>query len=268
MKVATLLPIYKDDSDIFFKLCLKSLLSQTYPTDIIILVDGPIIKNLSNILELPNTNIIVLKYKVNRGLATVLNEGIRYCLSKDYEFIARMDADDIAFPYRIEKQLNYLLQNPKVDVLGGAIEEIDETGKPTGKVIKYPITHEECFRFFSKRDPMAHPAVMFRKSFFLKAGFYNESYRKNQDTQLWYQGFRHGCIFANLPEVILQFRVTNSFYQSRRGGWKRATKMLSDRIRINRDLKYGIKGNIFAFGMFLITISPTFLRKLAYKYLR
>ncbi|MCX7987076.1 MAG: family 2 glycosyl transferase, partial [Bacteroidales bacterium] len=156
----------------------------------------------------------------------------------------------------------------QIDVVGGAIEEIDENSLPTGKIVSYPLTHEACFKFFSARDPLAHPAVMFRKTFFEKAGLYNEAYRKNQDTQLWFAGFKAGCIFANLPTVVLQFRITQDLFKSRRSGWRRAYKMLLDRWQINRELNYGIKAYLYALGMFLITIAPSHIRRWAYKTLR
>jgi len=53
-----------------------------------------------------------------------------------------------------------------------------------------------------------------------------------------------------------------------RGGYRRALQMLKDRIKINKDLNYGPIANVYALGMFFITIAPTFVRKLAYKILR
>ena len=266
--IACLLPVYLNDLPQYVDKAIESLLKQTVKVDLIILCDGPIASELEQKLSNIQGPVKILKFPTNRGLAAVLNDGIRYCIQQGYEFIARMDADDIALPHRIEKQINFLVNHPEVDVVGGAIEEIDEQGNPKNKTIHYPLTHQDCYRFFSKRDPLAHPAVMFRKRFFEKAGWYNEKYRKNQDTQLWYQGFKNGCIFANLPDVILQFRVSDAFYKSRRGGWRRALQMLKDRIKINKDLNYSPIANVYALGMFFITIAPTFVRKLAYKILR
>jgi len=269
--VIVLLPVYSKDKLDFFISSFNSIARQTYLTHILILIDGEVENDMMNYLKLvsnENKFVVTMFFPTNRGLAAVLNDGIRYCMQQGYEFIARMDADDIALPERIEKQINFMISHPEVDVVGGAIEEIDEKGNPKNKIVQYPLTHQECYRFFSKRDPLAHPAVMFRKRFFEKAGWYDEKYRKNQDTQLWYQGFKNGCIFANLPDVILQFRVSDAFYKSRRGGWKRALQMLKDRIKINKELNYSRIAYLYALGMFFITIAPTFVRKLAYKFLR
>jgi len=265
----TLLPVYCKDQLSYFISAFKSLLYQTYQSDILIIVDGEINEEFKNyIYKGKSDNIRVLFFPINRGLAAVLNDGVRYAFENGYEFIARMDADDISMPDRFEKQINFLIEHPEVDVVGGAIEEIDENGQSRGKVIYYPLTHEECYRFFAARDPLAHPAVVFRRRFFEKAGLYNEAYRKNQDTQLWFAGFKNGCIFANVPDIVLQFRITNDLLTSRRSGWIRAKKMLADRWIINRELHYGISAYLFAIAMFVITIMPAWLRRWAYQTFR
>ena len=93
--------------------------SQTYRRfDLIILVDGVVSEKLKDIIKnTPNTNTVVFEYKINRGLAFVLNDGIRYCLKNHYQFIGRMDADDISLPYRLEKQIKFLEKNPQTDVV-------------------------------------------------------------------------------------------------------------------------------------------------------
>ena len=131
-----------------------------------------------------------------------------------------MDADDISLPDRIEKQICFLNEHPEIDVVGGAINEIDEEGCESGKTIVYPATPTECKKFLRKRNPLAHPAVLFRKSFFDKIGHcYRPEYRKNQDTMLWYDGLMHGVNIANLPNVVLKFRMTEALFKKRRNGW-------------------------------------------------
>ena len=89
-------------------------------------------------------------------------------------------------PHRFGKQISFLELHPEIDVVGGAINEIDENGNDRGKVIVYPSGPQECYDFFAKRNPHAHPAVLFRKTFFEKAGCkYRPEYRQNQDTMLW-----------------------------------------------------------------------------------
>ena len=268
--VAVLLPVYKRDKAEYFDLSINSILSQTYHNIIIYVgVDGPIDSVLKICLERYEncSNVEILYFKKNRGLAIVLNDLISLCRKEKIEFIARMDADDIAIPNRLEKQLFYLKSHPEIDVVGGAIEEIDEGGLLRGKRITYPLTPIACRNFFARRNPLAHPAVMFRYSYFEKAGcYYRSDYKQNQDTLLWFDGLMKGCQIANVPDVILHFRMTNDLFKRRRNGLAFAKKSLKDRFMINKGLGYGIGAYCFALIMFVITISPVWLKKLAYRF--
>ena len=74
----------------------------------------------------------------------------------------------------------------------------------------------------------------------------------------------NGCVFANLPDTVLYFRVANDFY-GRRNGWKRAKQMMCSRREINKAMRYDVSANLFAFAMAIMTVSPTWLKKLLYK---
>lgn len=273
--VAVLLPVYKKDNPQFFLTTVDSLLAQTLQDFKIFLgVDGPIEGELDKVLKgcEKNEKFCVIRFKENRGLASVLNDLIVAAVEQGHMFFARMDADDICVNTRFEMQMAYLQSHPDVDVVGGKIEEIDENGNLNGKAVQYPLTHDDCRRFFRYRDPLAHPATFFRKSYFDKVAamnkreniWYRPEYRKNQDTMLWFDGFRSGCVFANLPETVLHFRVAPDFY-GRRNGWKRAKQMIRSRMDINKAMKYDISANLFAIAMALMTVSPTCLKKFLYK---
>lgn len=269
-RIAVLLPVYFNDNPYYFRESLRSLISQSYlHLDIILLIDGDIDQELKSIIDEHRADFSkILKFKENHGLAYVLNRGLEYCFELEYEYIGRMDADDISLNQRFQKQISFLKENPEIDVVGGAITEIDENGKSRGKLVHYPSTHQECFQFFRKRDPLAHPAVLFRKSFFEKAGFYNENYRKNQDTQLWFKGFVNQCKFANINDVILKLRMTQDFFNSRRSGKKRASMIYHDRKKINKQLQYGYLSNVYAMAVYLITIAPPSIRRKVYRMFR
>ncbi|WP_294606251.1 glycosyltransferase [uncultured Bacteroides sp.] len=266
--IAVLLSVYKNDKAEFLQLSVDSILNQSYKNiTLYIGVDGSIGEKLYKCLEQyeQQKRVNIVYFPENRGLAVVLNDLLALCKEENIEYIARMDADDISLPSRFANQMNYLLLHPEVDIVGGCIEEINEQSERNGKVVTYPLTHQECFKFFRYRDPLAHPAVMFRKSFFDKAKGYRNEYRKNQDTMLWFDGFMNGCIFANLDETVLLFRVTDDFYKNRRNGFKRAKKMLTDRFMINKALHYDWSAYLFSFLMFIMTLTPPFLKKFLYR---
>ena len=266
--IAVLLSVYKNDKAEFLRLSIDSILNQSYKNIILYIgVDGTIGEKLYKCLEQyeQEKRVNIVYFPENRGLAVVLNDLLILCKEANIEYIVRMDADDISVPNRLANQVNYLLLHPEVDVVGGRIEEINEQSERNGKSVTYPLTHQECFKFFRYRDPLAHPAVMFRKSFFDKAKGYRNEYRKNQDTMLWFDGYMNGCIFANLDETVLLFRVTDDFYKNRRNGFKRAKKMLKDRFMINKALHYDWSAYLFSFLMFIMTLTPPFLKKFLYR---
>lgn len=266
--IAVLLSVYKNDKAEFLRSSIDSILNQSYKNIILYIgVDGTIGEKLYKCLEQyeQEKKVNIVYFSENRGLAVVLNDLLILCKEANIEYIARMDADDISVPNRLANQVNYLLLHPEVDVVGGRIEEINEQSERNGKSVTYPLTHQECFKFFRYRDPLAHPAVMFRKSFFDKAKGYRNEYRKNQDTMLWFDGFMNGCVFANLDETVLLFRVTDDFYKNRRNGFKRAKKMLKDRFMINKAFHYDWSAYLFSFLMFIMTLTPPFLKKFLYR---
>ena len=272
-KIAVILPVYKKDKVEYLSKSMESILYQTYKNiHLYIGVDGPVGDDLREYLysfKKQNT-VSVVWFEENRGLACVLNDLLDICFKEGYEYIARMDADDISELSRFEKQMAYMEEHPKIDVVGGAIKEIDENGKSRGKTIIYPATPVECKEFFSKRNPHAHPAVLFRKSFFdkLNGKKYRPEYRQNQDTMLWYDGMMAGTQHANIQDVILRFRMTDTMFKKRRNGWAFAKKQFKDRLMINRGLGYDFGADVYGFAMFCMLVSPAWMKKIAYRVFR
>lgn len=272
-KIAVILPVYRKDKVEYLSKAIESIVMQTYRDyHIYIGVDGPVGDDINDYFEhIDNQNrVTIIRFEENRGLACVLNDLLDICFKDGYEYIARMDADDISELTRFEKQMAYIEEHPEIDVVGGAIEEIDEKSKSRGKTIIYPATPVECRDFFSKRNPHAHPAVLFKKSFFdkLNGQKYRPEYRQNQDTMLWYDGMMAGTQHANIQDVILRFRMTDTMFKKRRNGWAFAKKQFTDRLMINRGLGYGLGADVYGFAMFCMLVSPPFIKKIAYRVFR
>lgn len=271
-KIGVLLPVYRGDKPEYLSLSVESILGQSHRNMLLLLgVDGPVGEALDACLNAfaADRRVRIVRFDENRGLASVLNDLIGICLKEGLEFFARMDADDISLPDRFEKQLDFLVRNPEIDVVGGAIMEIDEKGASRNKTIVFPSTPDACRKFFARRNPMAHPAVLFRKRFFEKiGGLYRPEYRQNQDTLLWFDGLMHGVLMANIPDPVLCFRMSESLFRKRRNGYAFARKQLCDRLMINKGLRYGFGAALFARAMFLLMISPVFVRKIAYRFFR
>ncbi len=269
--IAVIMSLYKNDRLEYVKLAAGSILDQTYKDfDFYIQYDGPIRPEVNAYLSnLTDERVKIQRREENKGLAYSLNELLQIVMPKGYKYIARMDADDISMPDRFEKQLEYFKEHPEVDMVGGAINEIDVNGENRGKVTKYPCCPKECRAFFAKRNPVAHPTVMFHRSFFEKTGWeYPADFMRNEDTRLWHEGYKHGCVIANLPDVLLHFRMTDAMFTQRRNGKEFAKSQLELRKIINKDLKFGVMADVYAYAMYLLMISPSWLLKLAYRVLR
>lgn len=268
---SVLMSVYYKENPNFFDQALSSIwLEQSVcPSQIVLVKDGTLTEDLEKVIkkyiEICGSALDIVSLQENSGLAYALSQGLEYC---KYDYIARMDTDDISTPERFEKQLTFLCKNKDIDVVGSYVTEINENGNIIKEQVNYPLKHKELKEFFSKRDPLAHPTVFFRKSFFIKAGSYTDEVPLGEDTVLWYRGFMNNCYFANIPYVGVLFRRTNSFYK-RRSNWKKSISLLKFRLlTINRKLGYNIKADVYAISYFLISISPSFVKRIVYQYFR
>ncbi len=134
------------------------------------------------------------------------------------ELVALMDADDISYPYRFQKQLDLFLSIPNLDICGGNITEFvgDEANIIGRRTIKE--TDAEIKRDLKKRCPMNQVTVMFKKQAYLKAGGYIDWYCE-EDYYLWTRMIENGSVFGNVLDNIVNVR-TGLDMSSRRGGWK------------------------------------------------
>lgn len=203
--VSIIIPAYNAES--FISQSLDSIINQTYKNWKLLIVDDyssdntpKIIKNYQKLY--PN-KIKAILLKKNIGDCSASN--IAFAKTKG-EFIARMDADDIALPERLEKQVEFLTQNPKVIVLGSQATVINKDGKEVGKKI-FPLTHKQIYKTYGRCNPMVHPSCMFRKSLLpSQKKLYNIGYEPNDDYHTFFELLNYGE-FANLPLYLIKYRV-------------------------------------------------------------
>ena len=185
------------------------------PSQIVLVIDGPISDSLSNLIDLWNLKLHslfdVILIPSNGGLASALNVGLAHC---KHELVARMDTDDVSTPYRFEKQIPFMISNPNVDVLSGFVEECTEDMSRVLTVRKLPVTHPHILNFVKYRNPISHPAVVYKKSVVLSVGGYPSIFP--EDYPLWGMLLASGYCFANLDCVLVRMRIEDSI-SSRRG---------------------------------------------------
>lgn len=223
IQFSVLMSVYIKESPAFLQKSLASIFNQTLKADEVVLVeDGPLTDELYEVIDLfkKHPTLRIVKLDKNQGLGKALNEGMQFC---SFEYIARMDSDDICVPTRFEKQILYLKEHPDIDVVGSWTQEFteDEKGRiKFSRTKKFPTTVWKNFKYSIYRCPVEHPAVMLRKAAVLSVGGYKEFYLF-EDYYLWARMFVYGYKFANIPETLLYFRMTKDSFK-RRGGWKYA----------------------------------------------
>ncbi len=267
IKFSVLLSVYKKENPEYLRESLSSIFSQTLQADEIVLVeDGSLTPALDCVIsEFSNRckNLKLVKLPINGGLGRALNEGMKEC---SYDYIVRMDTDDICFPNRFERQIDFISKHPEVDVLGCWTQEF-MTDKEGNKVMlslkKFPHNVWDNFNYCTKRCPVEHPAVVLKKSTVLAAGGYQHCYLF-EDYHLWARMFVRGAIFYNLQEPLLYFR-TSDVAMKRRGGWKYA---LSEVLALNEFHRIGfLSRNQQIYAMvtrFPVRIMPNRVRKMIY----
>ena len=122
------------------------------------------------------------------------------------DFIARMDSDDIAHPSRIEKQFEYLNQNPDIDDLGSSVRIIDENGELLG-LEDVPISPEEINECLKYRCVVYHPTFFIRKEIFNKVGGYRKEFIHAQDYDFLLRARSKNINIANQADYLLDYRV-------------------------------------------------------------
>ena len=142
------------------------------------------------------------------GISNALNSGIAVSCS---EFIARLDADDIILPNRIEKQYSFLVENPQFVLVGTQMTLFKSVGKESIRITTYPVHNSAIKSVLRMKNCIGHPTVMFRKSIFYSAGQYRSYFNGAEDFDLWIRMSNLGK-FKNLNENLTLYRISETQY--------------------------------------------------------
>ncbi len=210
--VSVIMATYNDNPH-YLREAINSIINQTYKNIEILIMDDSTSDKTKEVIDSYNYDRRVHVYREDKKLGFVpsLNKGLRLATGK---YIARMDGDDISSLDRFEKQVSYLENNIKTDILGGQISIIDENGKITG-ARTYPLGGMKLVMFFTIRTPIAHPTVMFRRKLVDEGHEYDESMKKAEDIDFWIRMYNEGYRFNNLPDTLVDFRVESGFMEKR-----------------------------------------------------
>ncbi len=165
------------------------------------------------------------------GVAAALNRGIA---ESSAPLLARMDADDVARPHRLQAQHEVLLAHPRVAVLGSAYEVIDRAGR-IRRLVRPPLSPADIGRILQTSNCIAHPTVLMRREAVVSVGGYRHAFPACEDYDLWLR-LAEKAELLNMSEPLLLYRE-HAGQETRRDIEQRSLSELAVRLsaRFRRD---------------------------------
>lgn len=244
-KFSVLMSVYQKENAEYLEKSLQSLLEQTLiPNEILIIKDGPLTEKLDQVIDkfsIQYPNLFeIYSLNENHGLAYALAYGVQ---KAKYEYIARMDSDDIAVPERMEKQIKAMIKG-HFDVYGGQIAEFEGTIENIIAKREVPTEMKAIEDFAHRRNPFNHMTVMFRKNKIVELGNYHEL-AGFEDYDLWIRAIQKQYRLGNSNDVYVYVRAGRDM-MNRRGG----ISYIKENYRARRQFK---RENFYTIKDFLIT---------------
>jgi glycosyltransferase involved in cell wall biosynthesis len=221
LPVSVLMSVYNAES--YLRDAIDSILQQTFKEFEFVIIDDASSDNSKQIIQsYLDKRIKLIENEQNLGLTRSLNKGIGYC---EGEFIARMDADDVAAPHRLKEQWSFMREHPEVGVCGSWVYYSSQGGSQV--LWKYPLRDEDIRIELLLKSRIAHPSAMIRKKVLTDHHLsYDTEFTTSQDYDLWVR-MSHYCKLANLPEPLLTYRYhTQSISSQKQILQKRNTKKI------------------------------------------
>ena len=228
--VTVLIPVYNGEK--FLSSAIKSILNQTFQDFELLIVDDCSNDNSVKIIEsFSNKKINLIRNNKNQGQSATMNRGLKLSKAK---YIARLDQDDLSDYQRLEKQVEFFINN-KCNILGTWAYSINNDSKITG-YIQHPTANNSIQNALGIDCALSHSSVMMKKKDILLLGGYSEKYKIAMDWDLWIRAVKSGLkidIF-NKSKSIIKDKSNNNAYL----GWKFYYDTLSYLKNINQDYNF------------------------------
>jgi glycosyltransferase involved in cell wall biosynthesis len=205
MSVSVVMSVF--DGQEFLASSIDSVLRQTYADFEFVIVDDGSRDSSPAILDSyaqrdPRIRVV---HRKNQGLAASLNFAIEECRN---DLIVRIDSDDLMLAVRLERQVEFMTQNPSVSVACSFTELNDRDGRKIAT--SRPTVDVDRGR--RERNPkwfveIVHPSVIMRRSHFLSIGGYCRDYTFAEDRELWGRFVTAGYRIEVIPEILLKYRL-------------------------------------------------------------
>ncbi|MGP1719096.1 glycosyltransferase [Shewanella frigidimarina] len=237
MLVSVVMSVY--NSQDYLRESIESVLNQSYENfEFIIINDGSTDLSESIIFEYDDSRIVYSSNIKNKGLIYSLNKGVSLAKGK---YIARFDSDDICMKYRLECQLNFLVNNCEYNVVGSTAEIINSNGEFQGH-FRLPETDVEIKTAMIFSNQIIHPAAMIRmESLNSLSCYYDLNYKHAEDYKLWLDLSSCGK-FYNIQKPLIKYRVHGDNISIKHSGQQETlSKILSHEFCIINSIKFDVE---------------------------
>jgi len=200
-RVSVLMPLFEPDR-VFLARAVDSIRAQSLTDWELIAIEDPPASDAGVLLRATGDSRIHHVLRTAKAtLGDALNDGLSRCSAA---LVARIDADDVAVPERLAKQVAYLDDHPDTVVLGSALTVIDASDKVIGHR-RMPVSASDVTATMRRHNAVAHPSVMFRKQIIIDMGGYDAT-AKTEDYDLWCRVLKAGHRIENLRDELLRYR--------------------------------------------------------------
>lgn len=200
---SVILPVYNGER--WLKEAIQSIMNQTMTSwDCLIICNG-CTDNSQQIAEslIKGDKRFKILVTSHANKANALNAAVCY---STFDWLAPIDADDVWLPQKLEKQAMFINSNPGVDIVG---TQLDYIGALKCQAPRNPLGHHEIYECFSRgKNPLPFPSSVYKKEIHLRGiGFYNTTNYVIEDYDFWQRCKAHNVVMANLPDVLLHYRL-------------------------------------------------------------
>lgn len=206
MRVSVLLPAYNAESTL--RDAVESVLAQTYRGFELVLINDGSTDGTPGIIEAfakRDARVRVLAHG-NMGMGASLNHAMA---AVDSEWVARMDADDVMLPTRLERQLAFLDAHPGLAVASSLVYYVNDRGHMIAKSVSDLLTLDDLARYLrtNRLIAVSHPGAIMNRRAVLSVGGYRPQFWPSEDLDLWNRLAEAGCHILVQPEYLLKYRI-------------------------------------------------------------
>jgi glycosyltransferase involved in cell wall biosynthesis len=213
-RIAVLMPAFNAEETL--PAAVASVLASTLPVHLFIVDDCSSVP-VDRVVQ-GSACVTILRLERNMGISNALNYGLNAIMNLGFDYIARMDADDVSLPSRFEKQLAFLKANEDVALVGCWTRHFSNEGTKTLTCFTPPATHRAICNAMFFNSPISHPTWFIRSDIFVDpfSGYerYRPDYRAGSDYDFLCRLVRYRAV-ANIPEILLNYRVSRAMISRR-----------------------------------------------------